>query len=523
MSSQRHWQSLLLWQLLHLRNLQKEWHSEWANQTWVLLFYASLWCRSFLFCTIKLVFLKTCCFALSLWFSSSSFVTMQFLFVCVFFVQVFFSLWCISVVWFTTWVVFKRDVHNWFRLPCRLSQAQFVHVWAQDQLEILSINVTMVVHFVRKVKVLLSSLDQIFSKTPFALLLDSPFQHHPLALFWTSPPLTVWEVYGYSCCMHSSRPVSYFCTIQPAPQKLKGELRGFTSWEIRKLQGISTSGGIRELQEASQSWGIRNFHKWLRERERGEEAGVLPQFWWDFQILKFAALGFCSVQEKLIHPYQRGYTETIKVATTKSGKRHFLFQGQRYLIEEDSLHRAHFQVGNTFAEFHQVRQTQTKLSGGFLSQTRRRNTQTKLDLSFVFFTASEWASKWATSGPYHHRYLLYPLIWQVWIFVSLDMITMTHVMMMLLNFRSLKDSRQRLLNRDWRHLVQMRFHFGPSLSGNRSSKRCSLCSKCTRSSSTPSGSGLPTCLWELFSSPLCSLLLLLPSSTVAGPNLPLLR
>jgi hypothetical protein len=95
------------------------------------------------------------------------------------------------------------------------------------------------------------------------------------------------------------------------------------------------------------------------------------------------------VQEKLIHPYQRGYTETIKVATTKSGKRHFLFQGQRYLIEEDSLHRAHFQVGDTFAEFHQVRQIQTKLSGGFPSQTRRRNTQTKLDLSLVFFTANE--------------------------------------------------------------------------------------------------------------------------------------
>ncbi len=483
------------------------------------------------FCTIKLAFLKTCCFALSLWFSSSSFVTMQF-----FFVQVFFSLWCISVVWFTTWVVFKRDVHNWFRLPCRLSQAQFVHVWAQDQLEILSINVTMVVHFVRKVKVLLSSLDQIFSKTPFALLLDSPFQHHPLALFWTSPPLTVWEVYGYSCCTHSSRPVSFFCTIQPAPQKLKGEVRGFTSWEIRKLQGISTSweirklqgistsGGIRELQQASQSWGIRNFDK--RLRERGEEAGVLPQFWWDFQILKFAALGFCSVQEKLIHPYQRGYTETIKVATTKSGKRHFLFQGQRYLIEEDSLHRAHFQVGDTFAEFHQVRQTQTKLAGGFPSQTRRRNTQTKLDPSLVFFTASKWVSKWASERlldliiigtcciHWSDKYELlclwtwspWPMWW--WCFWI---------------FRSLKDSQQRLLNWDWRHLVQMRFHFGLSLSGNRLLKRCSPCSKCTSSSSTPSGSGLPTCLWELFCSPLCSLLLLLPSSTVAGPNSPLLR
>ncbi len=213
---------------------------------------------------------------------------------CVFFVvQVFFSLWCISVVWFTTWVVFKRDVHNWFRLPCRLSQAQFVHVWAQDQLEILSINVTMVVHFVRKVKVLLSSLDQIFSKTPFALLLDSPFQHHPLALFWTSPPLTVWEVYGYSCCTHSSRPVSFFCTIQPAPQKLKGEVRGFTSWEIRKLQGISTSGGIRELQEASQSWGIRNFDKQLRERRRSWSAATVLMGFSDTEICCFGVL-FCA-------------------------------------------------------------------------------------------------------------------------------------------------------------------------------------------------------------------------------------
>ena len=69
------------------------------------------------------------------------------------YVQVFFTLWCLSVVWFTTLVVNKREVHNWFRMPCRMSSATVVHVWAQDQQEILSINVTALVHFVRKVKV----------------------------------------------------------------------------------------------------------------------------------------------------------------------------------------------------------------------------------------------------------------------------------------------------------------------------------------------------------------------------------
>jgi hypothetical protein len=67
--------------------------------------------------------------------------------------QVFFSLWGISVIWFTTLVLNKREIHNWFRMPCGLSKANVVHVWAQDQVEVLSTNVTAIVKIVRKVKV----------------------------------------------------------------------------------------------------------------------------------------------------------------------------------------------------------------------------------------------------------------------------------------------------------------------------------------------------------------------------------
>lgn len=69
------------------------------------------------------------------------------------FSQVFFTVWCISALWFTTLVVYEKEVHNWFRIPCSLSCAHVVHAWAQDQEEVLSINVSGLVHFVRKVKV----------------------------------------------------------------------------------------------------------------------------------------------------------------------------------------------------------------------------------------------------------------------------------------------------------------------------------------------------------------------------------
>jgi hypothetical protein len=38
-------------------------------------------------------------------------------------------------------------------MPCDLSCAHVVHVWAQDQQEILSVNASRLVHFVRKLKV----------------------------------------------------------------------------------------------------------------------------------------------------------------------------------------------------------------------------------------------------------------------------------------------------------------------------------------------------------------------------------
>lgn len=67
--------------------------------------------------------------------------------------QVFFALWCLSAIWFTVLVVYKREMHNWFRLPCTLSSANVVHAWAKSQQQILSMNVLSLVHIVRKLKV----------------------------------------------------------------------------------------------------------------------------------------------------------------------------------------------------------------------------------------------------------------------------------------------------------------------------------------------------------------------------------
>jgi len=69
------------------------------------------------------------------------------------FLQVFFVLWWLSTFWFTGWVLNKGRVHNWFRLPCDLSQATVVNVWTQDQREILSVNVFFLVRVLERVKV----------------------------------------------------------------------------------------------------------------------------------------------------------------------------------------------------------------------------------------------------------------------------------------------------------------------------------------------------------------------------------
>ncbi|XP_073391136.1 uncharacterized protein [Physcomitrium patens] len=75
--------------------------------------------------------------------------------------SVFFTLWCLSAIWFTVLVVYKREMHNWFRLPCALASAHVVQVWAKGQQQILSVKVLSLVHIVRKVKDTLSRHERL--------------------------------------------------------------------------------------------------------------------------------------------------------------------------------------------------------------------------------------------------------------------------------------------------------------------------------------------------------------------------
>lgn len=65
---------------------------------------------------------------------------------------IFFVIWWLAAIWFTGWVVNRDKVRNWFRLPCDLSQAHVVNVWALDQREVLSVNVSNVIKIVRAIK-----------------------------------------------------------------------------------------------------------------------------------------------------------------------------------------------------------------------------------------------------------------------------------------------------------------------------------------------------------------------------------
>ncbi|KAJ7563257.1 hypothetical protein O6H91_03G103100 [Diphasiastrum complanatum] len=66
--------------------------------------------------------------------------------------KVFFVVWWLAAIWFTTWVLFKGQVHNWFRMPCALSCATVAHIWARDQEEILTTNVYPLMIYFRRMK-----------------------------------------------------------------------------------------------------------------------------------------------------------------------------------------------------------------------------------------------------------------------------------------------------------------------------------------------------------------------------------
>lgn len=79
-----------------------------------------------------------------------------------------------------------------------------------------------------------------------------------------------------------------------------------------------------------------------------------------FESVKYFSVRSCwnalplNPQDNLSRPEQRGHAETINILKTSCGTRHFLFQGQRYLLEGDALRPAQFQVGTKYADFYQV-------------------------------------------------------------------------------------------------------------------------------------------------------------------------
>ena len=65
---------------------------------------------------------------------------------------VFFVVWVLSVIWYTTWVLCKGRVINWFRVPCGLKDANHMYVWAPDHAEVLTQCASPLVLFFRRVK-----------------------------------------------------------------------------------------------------------------------------------------------------------------------------------------------------------------------------------------------------------------------------------------------------------------------------------------------------------------------------------
>eukprot|EP00884_Botryococcus_braunii_P008422 jgi/Botrbrau1/17581/Bobra.0166s0023.1 len=66
--------------------------------------------------------------------------------------QVFFVVWLLSAIWFTGWLSNKGRVINWFRMPCSPEAATNVYVWAREDAQILSTNVSGLILFLRRIK-----------------------------------------------------------------------------------------------------------------------------------------------------------------------------------------------------------------------------------------------------------------------------------------------------------------------------------------------------------------------------------
>ena len=67
-----------------------------------------------------------------------------------------FVVWCVSVVWYTGWVLYKGRVINWFRVPVPARDATHVVVWSPDAVEVVSLYVSPVVSAMRRVRAALT-------------------------------------------------------------------------------------------------------------------------------------------------------------------------------------------------------------------------------------------------------------------------------------------------------------------------------------------------------------------------------
>ena len=67
-----------------------------------------------------------------------------------------FVVWCVSVVWYTGWVLYKGRVINWFRVPVPARDATHVVVWSPESVEVVSLYVSPVVRAMRRVRAALT-------------------------------------------------------------------------------------------------------------------------------------------------------------------------------------------------------------------------------------------------------------------------------------------------------------------------------------------------------------------------------
>lgn len=50
----------------------------------------------------------------------------------------------------------------------------------------------------------------------------------------------------------------------------------------------------------------------------------------------------------------RGHGQTLRIRKTQAGMKFFIFEGMRFIVNDGKLHRASFEVGTSYMEYHQA-------------------------------------------------------------------------------------------------------------------------------------------------------------------------